>query len=227
MNRYFLIILYIIISYCVDAQENKIVNDFHIKTGLGIEYEIKRRISISTCYQSILKRDAKEFDEYYFNVEAKYKAFSFFHIGSGYRYTWNKGNKSKIWQENNRVNIDFLVRKKIKPYRLSYRFRIENTSSGSKINFRNDSIEASFIRNRVKILCRVPKTKIYPYVSVEHYSRYSGYGRINNKLKTIIAIESKLKNIGVIKLGYQNMRELTKIYPYKINTVFIKYTYSL
>lgn len=152
-------------------------------------------MELSSCYQVILKRNAKVFNEHYFELRGKYISNNIFRFGSGYRYTWNKGTPSKLLSLNNRINIDFQFRKKLKPFNIRHRLRPENTNGGSKLNFINDSIEASFIRNQLTFSRKITTTKLYPYVVIVHYSNYTGNTEVNNKLKIIAGIQFSHKNL--------------------------------
>lgn len=224
--RLVICIVFVVFSTVIFAQKTKVVSDFRMKTRFTLVYDLQKKIEFAFAAQAYFEKNAAELDEYFIELEAKYKPFSLFHANVGYRHTWNYSQKEQLWNGLHRINIDAIVPYKINRFKLSYRLRYQNIDDDIFLYQNNSNIANHIIRNRLRIKYNIANCKLTPFGSFEHYWN-TNPSAVNDKVKFNIGAKYSTKKYGGISSYYQIMHELASDLPYTFYILFVGYTYKL
>lgn len=217
--------IFFIATVAILAQDVKVTRDLQSHVFLSTCYKPGKKIEFTGSYKTELKKDISYFDQHSLMLSTKYLLNNYLAFKLGLGYTWNYGYQSNVWRGYARTNLDGLLKYSLNRFNFYYRARVQNNDDDFSGDFDNEDLW--IFRNRIKTSYNIRKSKLYPYVSVEHYMKITGDESYENSFKATLAIKHKLNKKNVFDYGYQFKQEITSFHPYTYHVILVKYAFIL
>lgn len=224
MIRHLLIFVLLFNISTVYSQGVKVIRDLRLRTGLGIEKEFFKELTVYGETAVEFEHDMSLLGKYYAEAGLTYRFFGFLDPALEYRYTYNR--KSFSNEFNNRHRIAFHVQARKKMDRLRFYYRLRYQSQDDDLAFYNETrTDQSILKNRVKLKYNLKGTKLSPYCSSELYL-YIQDNFSAGKIKATFGGEYDLDRFGELIFYYRLERELGSSVPYLFGTFGLFFSYK-
>jgi len=226
MKRTTIILINLILTSLLFAQQTKVIRDFGVWGVINIEKNIGKDFEIELAQQLRFYSTATQLDDYIVDLGGKYKINKNFRLGANLRYTYN----AKRWKEtenNYRYNFDLRYKGRIMEnlnlhYRLRYQHEYVNTFS----EYLKTNIHHSNIRHRAKAEYKINKLHT-SYFSAELFRLMEPFIEPYwNKVRFFIGDEIASR-IGEFDVSFGYELETNTKYPLSFFFIKTKYTLKL
>lgn len=179
-NSKAILAFFITMFYLVNPLFSQDREDNQFWTGFDLEYTLFDDLTLEVQNELRQERNAASFRSYYFNLGAKYKIFSFFRVGSFYRYKIHPDYRENAAYVNLYQNFDLGI------FEISNRLRFygrfpENSKDDDKY----------YIRDLLSIGLKFDK--FTPYIAAElHYRTLYDKGDRFDEIRYYIGSEMKI-----------------------------------
>lgn len=170
-NKRLITLFFLVFSFVSYSQEE----DFQIWTELGLKKEIIDDVSLLLNQEFRFNENATTFDKWHSTLGVSYDINKYIRLRAMYRYTQNK-DLEKGFEVAHRTLGDFILRKRVERFRLSYRLRYQ---MDYEKDFTGEALymESQALRNRFKVAYNIRKNPLTPFVSYEFLYRLNNpYG---------------------------------------------------
>lgn len=221
-----IILLGVFFTNIVYAQED--TNDWASWNSVGLKYKLNEKWSFDLEQHLRLKENISTVDEYFTQLEAKYKILKNFRLGGGLRYIRENDNQGNIqgYENHFRFHLDAIYKHKIDRFSLGYRFRYQNKNELGVSSDEGDYANQN-IRLKTSVKYNVKDWSLDPKFSAELFNRFQEDSENGfNKYRLTFGTDYKIKNFGEIGLFYRFEKELNVEIPETKNIIGLKYTYT-
>lgn len=206
------------------AQELKVVRDLNLWTGVELEKSLSNKFSVSVEQELRLKKNATEINSYFTQAGIEYQISKNFSLGGKYRFIKNqKANNS--YENRSRYCFDLKYKGKFQDFTVQYRMRYQKEIESLNLIDRTIPYEKYF-RNKVGI--RYTRLKdVSPYFYAELFELFQLHEYPEFKQVRIMAgVKYEPGKIGSLDLEYGIDRELSSYLPYTYYILKLNYIYS-
>ena len=220
--RVFLLLLILISSRLLPAQETKVVRDLHLWTGAALEKSWKDW-SLTINEEIRFKRNISEINNYLSEAGLRYRINKNFALEGGYRFTRDK-NADGSYDNLTRYNLDLRFRGQLEFLTFDYRLRYQKEVEGFKLLDQKADYE-KYVRNRIRF--RYNRFfRIKPYVSAELFQlfRPGSYPELEY-IRVLAGIRYEPGKAGRFNIAFGFNRELRDADPAMIYQFKVNYTY--
>ena len=224
-SRYILIILFLLMACTGSGQEEDVVRDLRLWTGVKIEKEFASRWRLSLEEEIRFKQNISEINNFFTELELRYLIDRNFSLGAGYRYTRDR-NDDASYDGFSRNYFALHYRRKLDFLTISYRLKYQREVEAGKM-FERDAAYIKQFRNRLGV--RMTRfNNIQPYVTGEVLQVFTPYlSPLNDYWRLVVGVRIEPGKIGEFKLGWGFNREIGVDQPFMIYMIRLNYTYSL
>lgn len=212
-----------LITFNVSSQEIKTVFDVGLWSGIGVDYELNKKYSVSFKQELRLYESFQEIEKIISDAGVEYKINKEFGIGSNVRYYLDKHNDN-VYANDFRISFDFKYKKKInKELTFKYRLRYQDVYE-SLFDEVSEGVVNTF-RNKIAIDYSLARHKIY--FKAEIFRKRTDFKRpYFNKFRLGLGdeVETKLGDFDY-SLAYE--RELGVAYPLDFVFLRVYYTFKI
>jgi len=226
-----LILVFIVLTSNLYAQQIKVTRDFGVWIGVEYEKNIFKSCDLSLEQQIRTFKNSTVLDDYLCDIGLKYLINKKFNLGTNIRYTHN--NKRVKEKENNfRYNLDIGYKKELtKKIKIHYqlRYQKEYINHYRNVYYRLTGLSSQYkyssvVRNKLKITFKQNKKNKY-YAGAELFRLIENFREpYFNKIRFNLGEEIKSK-IGEFDFSIGFEKELYSDFPYSF--LFFKTIYSI
>lgn len=131
----------------------------------SVEKLVNQKFSLALDHETRLNENFSQLNLFYTNIGASYKPFDFLKIAFAYRHTDKWRKEQKNFSYRHRLMIDITFKKKINPFVLSYRHRLQ-TEEQDVLTSDDGMLPEWFSRNKFELKLDFDKRYV-PYVGIE------------------------------------------------------------
>ncbi len=218
-----IIAFFIGLLYCSPLKGQ--VKDAGLWTSAGFEFKVVKKMTASISEEVRFNENISEVGMILTDIGVSYKYNKHFQFAVGYRYS-QKHKVEDYYSVRHRFNVEVKYEKKLKPFQLQYRIRLQDQYSD--IGKASDGcIPEYYLRN--KLTMNLDMDKPYsPYISLELFSPLN-YPHINafKGIRTAAGVEYKFLKHHKIDLYYLVQKELNVNNPVTDFVFGLGYFYKL
>jgi hypothetical protein len=217
------IIFFVGFLYCSPLKGQ--VKDAGLWTSAGFEFKVVKKITASISEEVRFNENISEVGMILTDLGMSYKYNKHFQFSVGYRYS-QKREVEEYYSIRHRFNADIKYEKKIKPFEIKYRIRLQGHYSD--IGRASDGgIPEYYLRNKLAMNLDLEKS-YSPYISLELFSSLN-YPRISafEGIRTTAGVEYKFSKHHKIDLFYLVQKELNVSNPETDFVVGLGYFFKL
>ena len=189
----------------LQAQDSTVVRDFEMWTGVTVEKSfLEKKLALGLTQEFRFDDNSTHLDQYFTELEVKYKWENGISAGGAYRFIRN--NQNSGYANENRFNLDFGYKYNFDRLELSGRLRYQNKNEIGVTRDEGD-YPVSKYRLKLKAEYNIKKWKLDPYFSAEVF-----YAQTTNRINYIESILEPEEKVA----GFEKLR-FTLGTSYKIN----------
>ncbi len=208
----------------MNAQDEIVVRDLNLWTGVEIEKTVFDRWTLSLQQEVRLEKNATAFNSTFTQLGIEYELSKNFSLAGKYRYILNKKADEEIYQQS-RYNADLSYKGRLKHISVSYRIRYQKEADNLQFFGWNETSDR-YLRNRISISYTDLK-KIKPYLHGEFFQIHETGAFLNKeKFRVTAGVKMSPKNVGTFNVSYGIEHELTEILPYTYFILKMNYKYE-
>ena len=201
------------------------VKDAGLWTTVGIEAKLVKKLSLDIIQEFRFNENITELGTAYTDAGLSYKLNKHFQIAANYRFT-QKRTVENYYSFRHRIYIDIKYEKKIKPFQVQFRSRIQDQYSD--IGRASDGgIPELYLRNKLNLKWDLNKP-FTPYLSVELFSPLN-YPRENafDNIRTAAGMDYEISKHHKVEIYYLIQKELNVSKPQTDFILGLGYFYKL
>jgi len=208
----------LILATNVHAQEN----DFQIWGDISLKYKLNKKFKVQAEFGLRSRENSRLLNQQYVEAGGRYKLKKYFSLAAKYRFTdYYSNSKSSA----HRVQLDLYFQKKWKRIRWALRERYQYQWFLS--DYKNIA-NVQTLRTRIQLAYNVKKSKMEPFVAVEHYWGLNGkYLWLTKQMRWTLGLEHPLNKWSDIAIAYRIQREYYKANPLTSYIFLVSYKISI
>jgi hypothetical protein len=213
----------LLITLNVSSQEIKTVFDVGLWTGIGVDYKLNKRYSLSFKQELRLYESFSEIEKVISDLGVDYKINKEFGLGANIRY-YTEDKDDKPFANDFRYNLDFKFKKELNDFiTFKYRLRYQDTYESFFDEIREEVVNT--FRNKVSLDYALGKHTIY--FKTELFRRRLVYKKpYFSKIRLGVGDEFETK-LGEFDYSLAYEHELGSAYPLDFFFLRVYYTFKL